>query len=305
MKDSLLSAKGQVRLRDGRLLGYSATGPPRGHPILYMHGAIGSPVRRSAELEAVIAGQRLRYVMVDRPGFGASDPDPGRTVGSFARDVEDLADGLGFERFSVVGCSAGGPYALACAWGLPDRVAATAAIGSLPPGLPAWRARGMSVSLRLGLSALLAAPRLTVSLGDAALGLIRRHPGALGRVLALAAPPADRDLLADPEARQTAVRSFLAAAARGVAPMVEDYAICSRPWGFDAEQVRGRVHLWHGLHDHLVPFAYARHLADVLPNCQMTAADGDGHFFFRARLPEILVPLAEALDPPAPRELAA
>jgi pimeloyl-ACP methyl ester carboxylesterase len=271
-----------------------------------MHGAIGSPVRRSAELEAVIAAHRLRYVMVDRPGFCGSDRAPDRTVGSFARDVEDLADALGFERFSVVGCSAGGPYVLACAWGIPDRVAATAAIGALPPGLPAWRARGMSVGLRLALSALLAAPRLTAALGDRAVAVIRRHPGALARALALAAPPADRDLLADPEARETAARSFLAAAARGVAPMVEDYVICSRPWGFDAGQVRAPVHLWHGLHDHLVPFAHARRLADALPDCRLTVADGDGHFFFRARLPEILVPLAEALGPtPSPRELAA
>ena len=108
MTEAFLSAKSQIRLSDGRLLGYSAPGPPDGFPVLYMHGAIGSPVRRSVELESAIAEYRLRYLMVDRPGFGASDPAPGRNVAAFAEDVEGLADALGLGRFAVVGCSAGG-----------------------------------------------------------------------------------------------------------------------------------------------------------------------------------------------------
>jgi pimeloyl-ACP methyl ester carboxylesterase len=301
MIDALLAAKGQVRLRDGRLLGYAATGPPNGHPILYMHGAIGSPVRRTPELESVIADRRLRYVMVDRPGFGASDEAPGRTVGSFAADVGQLADALGFGRYAVVGCSAGGPYALACAWAMPHRVAAAAAIGTLPPGLEPWRARGMSPTVRAALTVLQLAPRAAARLGDAALDTLRRHPGALARALAAAAPEADRRLLDEPEAREIAVRSFFAAAARGVRPMIDDYVVCSQPWGFEPDDVRGRVHLWHGRDDHLVPLPAARRLAAALPNCEETVVDGDGHFFFRARLDEILGPLAGALGLPAER----
>jgi pimeloyl-ACP methyl ester carboxylesterase len=309
MREALLAAKGQVRLRDGRSLGYSAAGPPGGHPVLYMHGAIGSPVRRSAELESAIATYGLRYLMVDRPGFGGSDPHPGRTVASFAADVADLADALGLERFSVVGCSAGGPYALACAWAMPERVAATAAIGSLPPAVRPWRTRGMSLLYRASLSALLLAPSASISLGDATLGILRRHPGLLARALTAGAPVADRELLAEPEAREVAVRSFLAAAARGVAPMIEDFGVCARAWGFEPEEVRGRVHLWHGVRDRLVPVSYVRGLAEALPYCSTTIADDDGHFFFRARLAEILAPLVGALgaDPSraADLELAA
>jgi pimeloyl-ACP methyl ester carboxylesterase len=298
MTQAALSATGQVRLRDGRLLGYSAAGPPSGYPILYMHGAIGSPVRRSAELETAIAAHGIRYLMVDRPGFGGSDRAPGRTVASFARDVEDLADALGFDRFSAVGCSAGGPYALACAWAMPDRVAATAAIGSLSPDARAWSIRGMHPGLRLGLSALLALPGLAAGLGDGLLGSLRRHPGILARALLLAAPHGDRALLLEPEARETAVRSFLAAAARGVSPMIDDYRVCSRPWEFDPREVRPPVHLWHGRDDHLVPIAYAARLAARLPNCRMTITEGDGHFFFRSRLSEIIAPLVDALAGP-------
>jgi pimeloyl-ACP methyl ester carboxylesterase len=131
-----------VRLRDGRRLTYEALGSAGGFPVLYMHGAIGSPRWRSPALDAAVASLGMRYVVVNRPGFNGSDPRPGRTVADFATDVEDLADALAWERFSVIGVSAGAPFALACAWALPGRVAAAAAASPMVPrglryGLPA------------------------------------------------------------------------------------------------------------------------------------------------------------------------
>jgi pimeloyl-ACP methyl ester carboxylesterase len=53
---------------------------------------------------------------------------------SFAGDAAALANRLGHERFAVVGVSAGGPYALACAHELPARIAATTIVGCMAPG---------------------------------------------------------------------------------------------------------------------------------------------------------------------------
>lgn len=290
-----LSATAQVRLRDGRVLGYSTTGPPRGRPVIYMHGAIGSPVRRSPELERAIESLGLRYVVVDRPGFGASDPDPGRTVASFAADIEQLADALELDRFAVLGVSAGAPYALACAWHMPERVAAAASVSSVPPGLPPHRAAGMSLACRVPLIGLAAAPALTTRLGDAVLRTLRRHPGLLARALVTGAPRADRALLDDPAARETAVRSFFAAARQGVAPMVEDYVACCRPWGFEPAEVGGLVQLWHGERDRLVPVRHVRRLAERLPRRALRVLPGQGHFFMRAHLDDIVAPLVDAL----------
>jgi pimeloyl-ACP methyl ester carboxylesterase len=69
-------------------------------------------------LDAAVASLGIQYLVVDRPGFGGSDPHPGRTVTDFADDVEQLADALGLDRFAVVGVSAGAPYAPACAWAM-------------------------------------------------------------------------------------------------------------------------------------------------------------------------------------------
>src|SRR6185312_7099010 len=112
----------RVRLADGRTLACLQLGDPTGSPVLYFHGYPGS--RLEARVAAVAAGQLgLRLLAVDRPGFGQSTFQPGRTVGAWAADVAALADQLAVGRFSVVSISGGAPYALACAALLPDRVA--------------------------------------------------------------------------------------------------------------------------------------------------------------------------------------
>ena len=136
-RDTELAA---VRLRDGRRLTYRAIGDSAGFPVVYLHGAIGSPRWRSPALDAAVDSLGIRYVAVNRPGFSGSDPCPDRTVADHAADVEELADALGWQRFSVIGVSAGAPFALACAWRLPGRVVAAAAASPLTPA-PSLRYR--------------------------------------------------------------------------------------------------------------------------------------------------------------------
>ena len=282
-----------IALPDGRQLSYLSVGPDDGALVLYMHGAIGSPQTACAELEALTRELRIRYVMVGRPGFGGSDPAPGRTLLGFADDAAALADALGHARFAVVGVSAGGPYALACAHELPVRVAAAAVVSSMAPG--ACPSAGLPLPARLGLRAVRAHPRMCARGADALLGVVRRHPQALARVLRAGAAPADRRLLAEAEAGERAAVRFLTAADGGVAGMIEDYLVCARPWGFEAENVRGLVHLWHGMQDAIVPVDHAMHLAATLPNVQAALHADEGHFFYRRHLREILGDLAAAI----------
>jgi pimeloyl-ACP methyl ester carboxylesterase len=280
-------------LRDGRRLAYLATGPADGVLVLYLHGAIGSPQCADPDLEAATRDLGIHYVMVSRPGFGASDPAPGRTLPGFARDAAALADQLGHERFAVVGVSAGGPYALACAYELPERVVAAAVVSCMAPGCgtPA----GLPLAARIGLRALRARPRTCARAGDALLGIARRHPRAAVRVMRAGAAPAEQRLLAESEAGERAAVRFLAAASGGVGGMIDDHLICTRPWGFAPEDVGGLVQLWHGAQDELVPIDQAMHLAAALPRVQAALHPDEGHFFYRRRLREILGDLVAAM----------
>ena len=277
-------------LPDGRRLAFRATGPLDGTLVLYLHGAIGSPQQACPAAEALTHELRIRYVMVSRPGFGGSSPAPGRTVLSFAYDAGALADHLGHERFAVVGVSAGGPYALACAHELPARVVATAVVSGMAPGghVPA----GLPAPVRLGLRLLRRRPHACTRTGDALLAVARRHPGLIGLVMLAGAPPADRRLLADRGAGAAAAGRFLAAAADGIGAMVDDHVICTGRWGFRPADVAGLVHLWHGGRDTLVPAREAIRLAEQLPHAELALGPGDGHYFYGRRLREILSALS-------------
>src|SRR3954469_9061658 len=105
-----LRAMSTVRLADSRRLAFTGHGRADGFPVMYLHGAIGSPLRRNDELDLATDELRLRPISGQRPGFGHSGQQPGRTLLDFAADLEELADALALERFGVVGVSAGGPY---------------------------------------------------------------------------------------------------------------------------------------------------------------------------------------------------
>ena len=282
----------RVALRDGRNLAYVAVGPAHGALVLYLHGAIGSPQLVTPELASVAGELGIRYVMVSRPGFGGSDPLRGRTLAGFAQDVGELADSLERRRFAVVGVSAGGPYALACAHELPDRVAVAAVVGGMTEG--GCATRDLPIAARLGLRALRAWPRACTRTGDAALGLARRHPRLVARAIRAGAPAAERDAVDDAGASERAAARFMAAAAGGVGAMVDDYLLCHRPWGFAPGEVRALVQLWHGMQDPLVPVDAALGLVAALPNVQVALDPDEGHFFYRRRLREILARVAAA-----------
>jgi pimeloyl-ACP methyl ester carboxylesterase len=280
-----------LQLADGRLLRYLETGPRDGAPVFYCHGAIGTPLGRSLDLQALTERLRIRYIAVNRPGIGGSDRAPRRAVIDFASDLEQLADRLALERFGIVGVSAGGPYALAAGSGLGDRVSRVAVCSSLSPLCARRGAPGMPPRVRFALKMVAAAPALCAVAGDLALPLVRSNPKLLHAVIRAHAAPTERGRLRESGERQAATASFLDATAYGVRGMIDDYCCYSRDWGFRMATVSPTVHVWHGTQDPLVPLDHALALAISLPRCRMFLHPDEGHHFFRRRLEEILAAL--------------
>jgi pimeloyl-ACP methyl ester carboxylesterase len=263
--DTTLGPAGRVRLPDGRSVTFSVAGPEDGFPVLYCHGAIGSPRWRTPGLDAVIEQLSIRYLVLNRPGFGGSDPKPGRLVVDFAQDAGDAMSILGYRRFSVVGVSAGAPYALACGWALPERIVALAAVSPLvpPDGL------GASASLRYRVPLL--------PFGLAGVGPALAHLGLVGLGLH----------------RDTSARA-----------MIDDYLVCRRHWGFDPAAVRIPVTVWHGRADRLVPLSHTLELAAAIPACAARVDPEGGHFFYSRRLAEIVRTLLPAGEEPSEAPVA-
>jgi pimeloyl-ACP methyl ester carboxylesterase len=110
-----------LELADGRTLHvYDRDGDDRdGRLALFWHhgtpniGAPPEPLFPAADQLGV------RWVSYDRPGYGGSTPDPGRNLASAAELVSSVADGLGIDRFALMGHSGGGSHASPAACSCP------------------------------------------------------------------------------------------------------------------------------------------------------------------------------------------
>ena len=130
-------ASATVRSPDGRRVGYAVWGDPAsGLPVIvHCHGTPGSRI----PMYPVEMPEGFVHVVLDRPGYGLSDPQPGRSMASHPADVATVADELNVSRFSVFGWSGGAAPALAVAAGLPDRVGrAVVGAGRAPVDSPVF-----------------------------------------------------------------------------------------------------------------------------------------------------------------------
>lgn len=281
-----------IVLGDRRRLSFLERGAVDAPAVFYFHGAGASALAQPPEDSAALAGVRL--IAVERPGIGGSDPSPHRRIGGWPSDVGELADHLSIDRFSVLGWSAGGPHALACAAALPERVVSCGVLfGALPIGWSGWE-DGLAPEL-VGFCALaVESPGL---LRDALRPMVVDPEAFLLTFLERdesAAPLLADDRVVD-QVRADARRAF----AQGPDAMLLDCTLIYSPWDFDLADVRVPVKLTYGREDQTCPPAWGARLASQLPSAELVVLDGVGHNHgydagvFRAAL-ESLVEVADA-----------
>ncbi len=121
-----------VKLQDGRKLGYSIYGDQNRYPILYCSGGIGTRLQIQP-IQHQEMPPNIRLIGTDGPGLGLSDFLPNRKIIDWPNDVIQLINHLEIMTFSVLGVSAGGPYAMACAYQLPNRISKCGVVSSATP----------------------------------------------------------------------------------------------------------------------------------------------------------------------------
>lgn len=269
-------AEHRVRLADGRTLACLQLGDAAGPPVLYFHGYPGS--RLEARVAAAAAGRLgLRLLAVDRPGFGQSTFQAGRTVGGWAADVAALADQLALGRFSIISVSGGAPYALACAALLPDRVAHVTVLCPLGPLDVADGRQGMLAQDRVMLALASRVPPVGRAVVRMLAHWMRRDAERYLRFMLAGMESPDRDLFADPGYRALILESTSEALRQGGRGAAWELTLIARPWDFRLQDVRMPVSLWQGLVDQILPAAMARRLAGALPACSPRYFPGEGH----------------------------
>ena len=271
----------QLKLADGQTLGYAEYGDSRGRPLVYLHGFPGSRLAGGALDEAARTGG-MRVLAPERPGLGLSSPRPGRTLLDHAQDVRALAEAHGLGRFTVLGESGGGPYALACAHELPDQIECVAVVCGLGPVGGPGATAGIAFKERIGYAIAARAPLLAGRALVPIAAWARRRPRQFLYVTRWQLGEADRQTLRGPLGDLVAA-DFAEAFRQGGRGAAQDLALLFRPWPFEPSAIRVPVVFFHGAQDRTVAAAVARELAASVPGAQLRMCEREGHFSLLAR----------------------
>ena len=245
-----------------RTLEVVLAGPADGLPLFSHHGTPGA-ADMFDPLVAVGAERGFRHITYSRPGYGGSGRVPRRSVADCIADVVAVADALGYERFYSAGASGGGPHSIACAALLPDRVISAASIASPAPA----GAEGLDWTANMGEEnvAEVAASRSSddefqAYLEQQAESMVGASAGEIVTVLGDVVSDVDRRALSG-ALGEFIVRETAHALCGGVWGWFDDDRAILGDWGFDLDDIRAPLSLWHGGQDRFVPIAHGEWLA--------------------------------------------
>lgn len=270
-----------MTLPDGRTLAYTQIGAPGGPVAFYFHGAPGSRLELVA-LEGAFAAAGLRVITADRPGYGGSTPFLGRTTADWADDAAALGDHLGVERFAVLGMSSGGPYAVASASLLGDRIGgAIVAAGNTDMSWSDASDGYLQSELEI----------MAMDDEDAAVAWCIERYGADGSGFFggdLNLGPIDSAWLADDTNLTSLMATMTEAFVQGVVGYAHDITVQGRPWTFDPGTITATTIVVHGAEDRLVPIEHSRHTASLIPGAERRELPGVGHLSLVEHLPALV-----------------
>jgi pimeloyl-ACP methyl ester carboxylesterase len=274
-------------------VGFTEFGRADDTAVIWCHGGPGSRLEPAYVAPAAVEAG-LRIVGIDRPGYGLSTPEPGRTIAGWVPEALAIADHLGIERFVTVGISTGGAYALAVAALAPERV-----IGVVPCcAMTDMRHQPARATVsRPHAHAVWDAPdrasAMAAAVASHGIDGSRIMESAEGPPLA----PSDLAMLVDHPFGRHWMASVPAMFAQGLEGYTDDRLADGGGWTtFDVADIACPVVVLHGAADVIADPIHARHTAAIVPGARLHLIEGLGHF----SIEDQLVPTIADLLAPAP-----
>jgi pimeloyl-ACP methyl ester carboxylesterase len=216
-----------------------------------------------------------RLISIDRPGCALSSYSDRKLI-EWPEDVTALADHLKIERFSVIGASGGGPFALACARFIPaSRLRGTTVVCGIGP-LDAIAPSGWMKWIIGLIARCVVLPRILPPYQT-------RDPAQLKRVLEdQCVTKEEKAVMYDREKEgnlDDAVLQFLEAFKQGPEGCRLDGKILTSDWNFDLANVKDKEKVWlvHGDQDAIAPLKYAEWIDQRLGGGRLKVLRGMTH----------------------------
>lgn len=269
-----------MTLKDGRKLGYHEYGRNGGTPVFLFHGTPGSRLWFKEDDETALELD-IHLITTDRPGYGISDEKTDRTLLDWVDDIEQLADFLKIDLFSVVGVSGGGPYTAACAFKIPHRLYFAGMVASGCPFENGKAPKDMCRENRIAFFLSRRAPWLMNAIAKVQKKLMEEKPEKFINSMKKQNKHLcewDRQFISTDEQIQGVMMHLSEAYRVSVKESVRESRLLSRPWGFPLEEITVPVHIWHGTEDTLAPFSGMKKVSGDIPGSVFHAVKGAGHF---------------------------
>jgi pimeloyl-ACP methyl ester carboxylesterase len=251
------SLEGIHKLKDGRIISFCDYGKKDSVVLFQFHGTPGARIIGLDQNE--VAEAEFRILTPERPGYGYSTPHPGATFENWASDIQELADHLEIRQFHILGVSGGGPFALACAAYIPERVLSVTLISTATPAESKEFWQGMFWANKVIFMLAIKMPMVLTGICF-----------AYGRFAQWNA------------ARNNTESGYVSEPFRqGGVGLETDLHLVANPWGIPLQTIRVPVYLWHGENDVHSPAAGAKALATAIPTCEAHFFPEKDHFFHR------------------------
>lgn len=269
----------QLQLADGRRLGYDERGAPNGRPLFYFHGSPSSRVESNLYIkDDLLHSLNVRLIAVDRPGLGLSDFQPNRRLLDWSQDVIALANHLHIERFPVLAYSLGGPYGLACAYAIPERLTKVGILSGAALFTKSELLKNVNDGTRLFLNLPRDNPlaaRLFLSLPGI---MVRIAPAQFVAQASSLLPKPDRvTVVTNPVFQQGFIKMVREAFRQGVRGAYQESLLSVTDYGICLGDIQMPLLLWHGEVDQNIPVEMARYVASALPKCEAKFYPNEGH----------------------------
>ncbi|MDH5518524.1 MAG: alpha/beta fold hydrolase [Gammaproteobacteria bacterium] len=277
-----------LMLKDGRNLAYQQYGVANGEVLIHCHSVLGSRHELALDADEICRQKNVRLIVADRPGFGASDPDPDMSFINWARDLLQLADELKLEQFLLSGYAMGGQYALACAHEFPERIKRIALISCGMPAVSSEDFKPMIPLYKMNIRLAKHLPKIYKLLSNVLVKGIIEDPATFFSQLSKKLGEADQQVMASEQFKKEMFSSLLEGFCQGGKATAMEIIQLMHDWQFKPAEIKVPIDIWHGGKDCHVPLVLSQRLDNELKDSRYNLLEEQGHFLFYTQWSAIL-----------------
>ncbi|WP_159888627.1 alpha/beta hydrolase [Paenibacillus puerhi] len=275
-----------ANLRDSRKVSYKIYGDENENTIIFFHG-FGSSASAVHPDVNLLNKYNIRFIAVNRPGYGESEVKQKYSLEDVADDVNELLTSLGIRKVAVIGWSAGGLYSQVFADKYSDKVNSLNLVSSAIPldgreseaFLPTnWKIIRV-MNKYIPFLTKLFFQKLSKDLSKNFEVTLKKSIGQM--------VDADKKIALDPMMKPVITKGAIEAYHnRGTAVFYDAVALCGKYPQFTT--YCHRVNIWQGGRDEVWTLATSNYLRGKYVNSNYSIFDDEGHLLYLSKWEEIL-----------------